>query len=266
LKMKIKYVQLESDAFLTDIDFVQFTPAERGVYCSLILLLTSNDGKCEFDPQALSRNCNCDSVEEFEKIWQRISKKFQLRKEILRHKRVSKELSRAKKLLQAKRRGGLSTARKRRHSTSIADSTAEAKERKRNEKVSKDLTNTADHSAITSDSPRHSQLNALRFIDALSRLIPPRTRSDRTCFRNVADWLAEGCAGGRFTGEIFERVLDCAKQARQGKNPAAMFMATLKDELGYEKKGKNKNKNVSLYLCSRQAVNEAEGVESHIFN
>ena len=102
MKMKIKYVQLESDAFLTDIDFVQFTPAERGVYCSLILLLTSNDGKCDFDPQALSRNCNCDSVEEFEKIWQRISKKFQFRKGILWHKRVTKELSRAKKLLQAK--------------------------------------------------------------------------------------------------------------------------------------------------------------------
>ena len=55
MKMKIKYVQLESDAFLTDVDFVQFSPAERGVYCSLILLLTSNDGKCSFDVRALSR-------------------------------------------------------------------------------------------------------------------------------------------------------------------------------------------------------------------
>jgi uncharacterized protein YdaU (DUF1376 family) len=239
--MKIKYVQLESDAFLTDIDFVQFTPAERGVYCSLILYLTSNDGKCTSEPEALSRICNCESVEEFEKIFQRMSKKFQLRKGKIRHKRVTKELSRAKKLLQAKRRGGLSTARKRQHSTSIADSTADAKERKRNEKVSKDITNTntADHSAITSDSLRHSQSNALRFIDALSRVIPPRSRSDRTCFRNVADWLAEGCSGGRFTGEIFERVLDYAKQARQGNKPAAVFMSILKEELGYEKKGKS---------------------------
>ncbi len=96
MKMKIKYVQLESDAFLTDIDFVQFTPAERGVYCSLILLLTSNDGKCTFDLRALSRICNCDSVEEFEKIWERISKKFQFRKGVIRHKRVTKELKKAK--------------------------------------------------------------------------------------------------------------------------------------------------------------------------
>jgi uncharacterized protein YdaU (DUF1376 family) len=239
--MKIKYVQLESDAFLTDIDFVQFTPAERGVYCSLILSLTSNDGKCAFEPEALSRICNCPSVEEFEKIWQRISKKFQHRKGFIRHKRVSKELSRAKKLLQAKRRGGLSSARKRQHSTSIAGSTADAKERKGNEKVSKDITNTnsADYSAITSDSLRNPQLNALRFIEARSRLIPPRSRSDRTCFRNVADWLIAGCAGGRFNSEIFQRVLDYAKQARHGDNPAAVFMATIKDELGYERKVKS---------------------------
>jgi uncharacterized protein YdaU (DUF1376 family) len=241
IKMKIKYVQLESDAFLTDVDFVQFTPAERGVYCSLILSLTSNDGKCTSEPEALSRICNCRSVEEFEKIWLRISKKFRLRKGFIRHKRVSKELSRAKKLLQAKRRGGLSTARKRQHSTGTACGTAGAMERKRNEKVSEDLTNTntADQSAITSDSLRNPQLNALRFIEALSRLIPPRSRSDRTCFRRVADWLAEGCCGGRFNAEIFDRVLDYARQARQGDNPAAVFMATLKDELGYVKKGKS---------------------------
>ena len=241
--MKIKYVQLESDAFLTDIDFVQFTPAERGVYCSLILLLTSNDGKCTFEPRALSRNCNCDSVEEFEKIWQRVAKKFQLRNGTIRHKRVTQELGRAKKLLQAKRRGGLSTAKKRWHSTSIANSTANAKETKGNVnvKVNKDITNTntADLSACTSDSLRTEQLSALRFNDALGRIIPPAGRSDRTCFRNVTSWLVEGCAVGRFTGEIFDRVLDYAKQARQGKKPAAVFMAILKEELGYERKGKS---------------------------
>jgi hypothetical protein len=118
--------------------------------------------------------------------------------------------------------------------------------RKRNEKVSKDITNTntADQSAYTSDSLRTGlatgeQLSALRFNDALSRLIPPRSRSDRTCFRNVANWLVDGCSGGRFTDDIFERVLDYARQARQGDNPAAVFMSILKEELGYEKKGKS---------------------------
>ncbi len=228
---------------MTDIDFVQFTPAERGVYCSLILLLTSNDGKCEFDPRALSRMCNCISVEEFEKIWERISKKFQLRKGVIRHKRVTQELGRAKKLLQAKRRGGLSTAKKRWHSSRTANSTAIAKETKGNVnvKVSEDFTNTntTDLSASSSDSLRTEQLRGLHFNDALSRLIPPASRSDRTCFRNVTNWLVEGCATGKFNAEIFERVLDYAKQARQGKKPAAVFMAILKEELGYVKKGKS---------------------------
>ena len=231
---------------MTDIDFVQFTPAERGVYCSLILLLTSNDGKCDFDPQALSRNCNCDSVEEFEKIWQRISKKFQLRNGTIRHKRVTKELKKAKHFRQVCRKAGLRGASKRWHGHSHPNGVAIAKETKGNVKVSKDITNTntADLSACTSGSLRTGsatgeQLSALRFNDALSRLIPPRSRSDRTCFRNVTNWLVEGCAGGRFTCEIFERVLDYAKQARQGKKPAAMFMSMLQDELGYQKKGKS---------------------------
>jgi len=79
----------------------------------------------------------------------------------------------------------------------------------------------------------------LHFNDALSRLIPPASRSDRTCFRNVTKWLVEGCATGRYTAEIFERVLDYAKQARQGKKTAAVFMAILKEELGYVRKGKS---------------------------
>jgi uncharacterized protein YdaU (DUF1376 family) len=241
--MKIKYVQLESDAFLTDIDFVQFTPAERGVYCSLILLLTSNDGKCTFEPRALSRMCNCISVEEFENIWLIISKKFQLREGTIRHKRVTKELRKAKHFRQACAEAGLIGASKRWGGHSLPNGVANTKETKGNVnvKVSKDITNTntADLSACTSDSLRSEQLSALRFNDALSRIIPPAGRSDRTCFRNVTSWLVEGCAGGRFTGEIFERVLDYAKQARQGKKPAAMLMSMLKEELGYERKGKS---------------------------
>ncbi len=37
----------------------------------------------------------------------------------------------------------------------------------------------------------------------------------------------------RFDGEIFGGVLDYAREARAGKNPAGLFMALLKKELGY---------------------------------
>ena len=108
--MKIKYVQLESDAFLTDLDFMQFTPAERGVYCSLIFLLTSNNVKYELDMNALAKMCNC-TKKEFEKIWKKIGKKFQTRSGVIRHKRVTKELRKSKKQWQNKHRAGLKGAR-----------------------------------------------------------------------------------------------------------------------------------------------------------
>jgi hypothetical protein len=70
--------------------------------------------------------------------------------------------------------------------------------------------------------------------EALANIIPPRTPSDRTCFRNVTNWLVEGCAAGRFSNEIFGRVLDLAKEARGGRRPPAVFMALMKKELRYK--------------------------------
>jgi uncharacterized protein YdaU (DUF1376 family) len=245
--MKIRFVQLESDAFLTDMDFVQMSAAERGVYCSLILFLTSNDGRCRFDPAALGRLCNCERPEDFQQIWDRIAKKFQTRQGVIRHKRVTQELTRAKRLRQAKRKAGLNTAKKRWHSDSTAnsrpDSEAIAKERKGNviEKEREDTsnTNTTEHAPSVSSPVRarqtpSEQIAALHFNEALVNIIQPRTQSDRTCFHNVTNWLVEGCARGRFNEAIFARVLDYAKEARRGLRPAAVFMALLKKELRYK--------------------------------
>ncbi len=56
--MKIKYVQLESSAFFTDLDFIAMTLEERGTYLTLILYLYCNDGKCKLDIPVLSQLCN----------------------------------------------------------------------------------------------------------------------------------------------------------------------------------------------------------------
>jgi uncharacterized protein YdaU (DUF1376 family) len=240
--MKIRFVQLEADAFLTDIDFIQMSPAERGVYCSLILFLTSNGGTCRFDPPALSRLCNCERPEVFESIWERLGRKFQTRNGVIRHKRVTRELGRARRLLRAKRQAGLAGARKRWHSDGNANAGAAAKERKRNviETETQDPSNTnTTEPALSASSPvrprpsASSHIRALHFNEALVNVIRPRTQSDRTCFQNVAHWLIEGCARGRFDESIFDRVLDYAREARQGRRPAAVFMALLKKELRY---------------------------------
>ena len=240
--MKIKFVHLESEAFLTDLDYIVMSHAERSVYCTLIFYLTSNNGKCEYKPLVLSKLCHCENVEEFEEIWQGISKKFQTRNGVIKHKRVTKELRKAKNFRKACSEAGLIGAKKRWGGNSDLNRVAMAKERKGNvnEKVSKDPSNsnTSEQSLCTSSSLRSgadkgSRIRALQFNEALCGIIQPMSRSDRTCFRNVADWLVEGCASGRFTSEIFDRVLDYADQARRGQKPAAVFMALLKNELGY---------------------------------
>ncbi len=290
--MKIRYVQLESQAFLMDLDFLTMTPAERGVYCTLVLHLYCKGGKCELDPAALARLCNCRN---FEKLWKKIAKKFQIREGVIRHKRVSKELRRAKRFAQRQRIAGLASAKKRQrrfsHGSTTATTAVEPTKRKGkvNEKESKALTNSntfeqapsssssvsasggvaglaqsrrhpsvsgvegaesigaivqrlgigAEAAAKTSGPIEHRGVDpaaagqGLHFHQALINIIGPRTRSDRTCFRNVANWLTRRCAEGRFTEDTFAMVLGFAEEAKTARNPAAAFMALLKKELRY---------------------------------
>ncbi len=235
--MKIKYVQLESEAFLTDMDFIAMTLEERGAYFTLILYLDCNKGKCELDIPVLSKLCN-KTPKVFEKIWQNISKKFQTRSGVIKHKRVTKELTRARKFRQARSKAGLKGADKRWHS----HSTAITKETKGNVigKESKDssYSNTTEQSSSVSTSVRHrpdkdSHIRAFNFNEALMSIIKPRNQSDRTCFANIASWLMAGCAADKFNEQIFGRALDYAKEASLGRNPAAVFISLLKKELDY---------------------------------
>ena len=64
-------------------------------------------------------------------------------------------------------------------------------------------------------------------------IIKPRNQSDRTCFRNITNWFRAGFATSKFDEQIFGRVLDYAKEASLGRNPAAVFISLLKKELNY---------------------------------
>ncbi len=192
-------------------------------------------------------------MQQFKQLWQKIAKKFQVRNGVIKHKRVTKELRKAKKMLQARRKAGLKGAKvtwqSHNRANGAKDGTAMAKKRKGNviEKESKDNnsnTNSNNPSCSFSNPvrerlPANVHIQALNFNQALIGIIPPRSRSDRTCFHNVTQWLVEGVACGRFDNEIFTRVLDFAKEARAGQKPAAVFMALLKKELRYAKKCKS---------------------------
>jgi len=235
--MKIKYVQMESEAFLTDLDFVAMTLEQRGAYLTLILYLYCNNGKCDLDIAALGQLCN-KSTKTFEKIWQNISKKFQTRNGVIKHKRVTKELKRAKKFRQAKSRAGLKGANKKWHS----QSTAITKERRRNviEREDKDSScsstpeNSSSYTSPLRPRPdKDTHVSALYFSESLAGIIKPRNQSDRTCFKNITNWLMTGCATGRFNHGIFDRVLGYAKESAACRNPAAVFVSLLKKELDY---------------------------------
>ena len=82
---------------------------------------------------------------------------------------------------------------------------------------------------------RQIDYHSMRFVDVLNKTLRASSRSDRTCFNNVARFLADGCRDGKYTIEIFDRALEYAKEARSGENPNALFMSLMRSELGYKK-------------------------------
>ncbi|MDD5011575.1 MAG: DUF1376 domain-containing protein, partial [Phycisphaerae bacterium] len=134
-RKKIKYISLESGAFISDLIFQTMTAAERGVYCTLIFYLYENNGKLGFDIESLKHLCNC---QDFEKVWEFIKQKFVIKNGKISHKRVSKELDRAKKLSQVQSERAVKAATKRwqNDAPSNAPSNASSIAKRSNEKRS----------------------------------------------------------------------------------------------------------------------------------
>ena len=115
---KIKYVQLEPGAFLTDIDFQMMDAEQRGVYCSVIFYLYCNNGKIELDDirdvtllqGQLTKLAGISGYHktgaEWDAIWGKIAHKFQITGNILTHKRVTEELKRAAEYRAKKSKAG----------------------------------------------------------------------------------------------------------------------------------------------------------------
>ena len=107
----IKYVQLESADFLSDPDFQMMNSTERGIYCSVIFYMYLNDGRILNEPNRIKKLCNVDI--NFENSWEVVQKKFVEKNGYLTHKRVRRELAKAKKFIQHQRRAGLASGKAR---------------------------------------------------------------------------------------------------------------------------------------------------------
>jgi len=273
---KIKFVPLESDAFLTDPDFIAMTPDERGVYITMILLLYSSGGSVKLkDSLHLVFGCSSD---EFKIIFTKISFKFRIKNGKIFHKKVSKVLAAQKKFLQVSRNKGLKGMASRWGSDSTAitnENETKSKTKDKDKSNSKrDCLNSSADSTTTKVSDSNSSIspaaivrssNSLReqnaqampgqspfnaqasqsgsrlnceailFIDKLGKILFAKTRSDRTAFNNVTNFLTEGVRSGKFNLEIFARALQYAKESKSGDNPNALFMSLMKSQLGYER-------------------------------
>ncbi len=250
-KPKIKYIQLEPGAYPSDSDWVMMKPADRGIYHTLIIYILCNGGSLEFYPVKLAKLCNA-TKKQFDTFWQNYRRKFIAKSckpvpEIY-HKRATKELNRARKILQTQREAGLKGAKKRwgRYNDPNGVEIANENETKRSEiknintkrnTISGTLMPEKELDHPSSASVKKFKIDSLRFAEALEKIITPRSKNDVVAFRNMFEWLAVGFAEGKFDGDIHKRILKFAQEAKSGRKPIAVFFATLKRELGYEGKG-----------------------------
>ena len=74
------------------------------------------------------------------------------------------------------------------------------------------------------------------FYETLIKTLPPRTVSDRTCFRRITAWLQHEIESGRYSEELLRQVLVYASEARgaECRNHHAVFVSILKKELHYD--------------------------------
>lgn len=84
------------------------------------------------------------------------------------------------------------------------------------------------------EGPDHQRIAHLE--KSLKIILPPRSQSDRTCFRRIAKWICEKTESEIFNiDEILSRVIDYALEATSpgALNPPAVFMSIMKKELNY---------------------------------
>jgi uncharacterized protein YdaU (DUF1376 family) len=228
---QIKYVQLEPDAFLSDVEFQTMSAEERGCYFTIILYLYRNNGKLDksFDSAVLGNLCNCDN---FETVWEKISKKFLNKKNVLSHKRVTKEIRRVRKRLQVASESGLKGAKKRWGSHSNPNGVAIAKrnetERKQKEKINTYVTSgssfsSGDRSSVASDEAKF----AVKSVE----LFGCAKNGDKTTLKNIAAHLAES-----LDDKIFDKAWRIAQECKKtGDKPIALFISRMKMDFNYRK-------------------------------
>lgn len=188
MAVKVKWIQLEPAEYPADDDWGAMTPEDRGCYHSLIVYLGCSGGTLPNDRSALRILCNANE-EVFETFWKKYSRKFIVKDGNIKHKRVSREIRKARKYLLQKSLAGKASGKARRT----------AVERPLNGRTNgvptnKTKTNIKEISISTNRKSQQKlaleqQKLALDFDDKLEKLFGPFMRGERVTFRHIREWL-----------------------------------------------------------------------------
>jgi len=85
-----------------------------------------------------------------------------------------------------------------------------------------------------------------RLVTVLEKILEAHTKSDRKSLQNLFNWLNMQIVARRFDENIFQKVLDIAKESKKGsRNPMAVFFAKLDELIGYRAKVAKQIKDLS---------------------
>ena len=103
------------------------------------------------------------------------------------------------------------------------------------------------------------QLQVVITSGRLSKIIKPKDHCDRVTFLNVAKWIHETAQTDEQADELSNIVFALAKEANAptSKNPMAVFMSSLKSQLGYippTKKSKESKKDALSRLFNKDTL------------
>jgi hypothetical protein len=271
----LQYVQFKPGAYLFDTDFHMMTAEERGVYWSLIIYLYVNGGTLDLAEQesgslitpngrqvAVLSNCFKTGTE-WEQIWNTVRKKFKIKKGILTHTQVTKDLRKAAKYRRDKSLAGKKGMESRYGTVRGGDTTNKSKAKQSKDKVSKDnntnpIPNEGDNNIQPNTNPKDARLDLDKspqqvldldlqiaegkkvFIQEATEALKPRGKELIT-LANITRHLVLACQTRRLAASIFQDAAgwarECAEAKAEGRirNAKAVFVAKVKEETGFKK-------------------------------
>ncbi len=266
--IKVNFVALHFREFLLAI--LKMSHEERAIYTTLCLQIYDGGGYISSETAFLASLCGF-SVEDFEKHFAKIEKKFIRKGEFLTHKRCLTELKNSYKLMKGRSRGGQTTAKLRQNNnlsypikmpvtTCLASGNRpQLNETKPNRieenkpytrgNLAKPLAGILTSNMSSTDTVSFSVPDTITLrtgdnlilYSALCPFFAFKDNSDKTCLDNICRWAAYIVESGQRDRSFFKNIIGLAEEARRNAktNRWGFFFNSLRRDFGYVPPSKN---------------------------